>query len=876
MQKFFNHIFRLEQGEWPKLIQFGLFGFLLQMGMGIGFSAGDAAFLSNVGADSLPVIFLLTPIVMLLYTAVFSYLLVRSSIGNMVDFTLGALIAGGAMLWALLDAGLDPEWQTILYYILKLYLAVWYIALYTLFWNFTDTYFDIQDAKRLFPLFAAFCALGTATGALFVSLFAGSIPMHYFLLIWAGIALLTAPLARFLGRRWGQIAENDMAAAEDDGSTVNQLAEVGRAFRNSRYAIVLTMTLFLTLLMTNLAEFQYSKVLQDGRSEAELASLLGALYAAANFFNLVVCLFVFNRLVARFGVRNVAFIQPLTYFEVFGYFFLQGGTGAALAAFFAYHGVLTSIQYNNENLLFNAVPSHVKRPLRTVMEGMCEPVASLVAGGFLLYAANYLDMRELSGIGVITGIVLIAVVVALRQLYPAAMAANMRFGWLNFGDRSAKSPQYDPDAYDLLETTARIDGGMEGDIARRLLQATEPLPPPAKPAADLEHLVPQLDASPEDREAALNSLIASATSEDFYLIPELAARLPDLNQEQRLRIIDLFGRISDVEAIPEILAAAGGLSPRDRRAVAAILAAMGETAIPRLLFAMGDRTTTYRIRSIAARALAELSLAQFMSHLDGLVQTELRDTGRLLASADRLERSDRQSASLVLLARTQRARVAASIDFALELLSLGGRLPNADLLIVSLHSANAKVRGNAIETIESGVDNATFRQLEPLLRAHGPAAGEESEKGDIDGLLAKALLSGRSIEAAAAADILHERLDEATFSRRMHPLVCPDMPWVLRDQLLALYGLAKTGCPPALQILQALSQSEEFGSATLESLLALAEKAKWSEPSGPAFQILVKDSPAWILNSDIRDIATRYSDLALVMLRSMDGRRYAA
>ena len=97
MQKFVNHIFRLEPGEWSKLVQFGLFGFLLQMGMGIGFSAGDAAFLSNVGADSLPIIFLLTPLVMLLYTLVFSYLLVRSSIGHMVDFTLAALIAGGAM-----------------------------------------------------------------------------------------------------------------------------------------------------------------------------------------------------------------------------------------------------------------------------------------------------------------------------------------------------------------------------------------------------------------------------------------------------------------------------------------------------------------------------------------------------------------------------------------------------------------------------------------------------------------------------------------------------------------------------------------------------------------------------------------------------------
>ena len=876
MQKFLNILFRLEADEWPKLLQFGLFGFLLQMGMGVGFSAGDAAFLSNVGADGLPVIFLLTPLVMLLYTATFSYFLVRSSIGHMVEVTLGALIAGGATLWALLDANLDPEWQTILYYTLKLYLAVWYIALYTLFWNFTDTYFDIQDAKRLFPLFAAFCALGTASGALLVSLFAATVPMHYFLLLWAVIAFTSAPLARLLRRRWGQIADNELTINDDAGTTVSQLGDVGRAFRTSRYAIVLTMTLFVTLLMTNLAEFQYSKVLQEGRTEAELASLLGLLYAGANLFNLVVCLFVFNRLVARLGVRNVAFILPLTYFAVFGYFFLQGGTWAAFAAFFAYHGVLTSVQYNNENLLFNAVPSHVKRPLRTVMEGMCEPVASLVAGGFLLYAANYLDMRELSGIGVIIGLILIAVVVALRQLYPAAMAANMRFGWLNFGDRSVHSPQFDPDAREMLEAAARHDGGAEANIARRLLQMSDvPIAPPTQ-NQDLARFVLQLEEGTEVRDTALDRIIALASEEDFYLIPGLAARLLDLNHDQRRKVIDLFGRIGDVEAIPEILAAAGELSPRDRRTVAAILAEMGETAIPRLLFAMGDKTQTYRTRSIAARALAELSFAQFSSYLDGLVQSELNETGRLLASADLLEDSSLQSASRALLARAQRERVAASVDFALELLSLGGLLPNVDLLIVSLHSANGKVRGNAIETIESSVDNSTFRQLAPLLQAQNKVPVEERLDSDIDAYLDEALQSGRSIEAAAAADILRDRLDDALFSSRIQPLIGHEMSPGLHNYLSTLYGFDNSGGTPVLHIVRSLSQSKRFGDASLEALLALADKVKWFRPDGAAKQELVGDRAVWILNSDLREIATRYSDLALVLLRSQDGRRYAA
>ena len=138
MQGLLNRLFRVERGEWPKLLQFGLFGLLLQTGMGIGFAAGDAAFLTHVGPDKLPVIFLLTPAVMLVYTAIFSFLLVRFSIDTVVDVTLAALIAGGAILWGLIQLGLPEPYETGLYYVLKLYLAMWYIALYSLFWNITD------------------------------------------------------------------------------------------------------------------------------------------------------------------------------------------------------------------------------------------------------------------------------------------------------------------------------------------------------------------------------------------------------------------------------------------------------------------------------------------------------------------------------------------------------------------------------------------------------------------------------------------------------------------------------------------------------------------------------------------------------------------
>lgn len=860
-----NRLFRVNRGEWPKLVQFGLFGFLLQMGLGIGFSAGDAAFLSHVGADKLPVIFMLTPLVMLFYTGIFSVLMVRYSIDQMVTMTLLLLVAGGLTLWALLGStGGNPT----LYYALKLYLAMWYIGIYSLFWNYTDAYFDIQDAKRLFPLFAAFCALGTAAGAMIVSLTAAVIPIHGFMALWAAIALATIPLARMLGRRWQQIAENDADAGDEPQGVRAQLTMLANSFRTSRYTVALTATLFVTLLMTNLAEFQYSTVLQAGRSEAQLAALFGALYAGSNIFNLIVCLFVFNRLVSRFGVRNVAFILPLTYFATFGLFFLSGGYAAAIAAFFAYHAVLTSIEYNNQNLLFNAVPSAIKRPLRTVIEGMCEPLASLIAGAFLLYAATRLDLRELSGIGVILGAALIAVVVLLRQLYPAAMTANMRRGWLNFGDPAFAAPAFTPTAAARLESDAQSQDAVRADRARSLLGLANAAQTPPENGDTVDGLVAALRDG-DDR--ALGRLHDIATADDIHLVPLLADRLGGFSRSQRQKAIALIGRIGDVEAIPGVLTAARTLAPRDRRAIAAMLAGLGDTAIPHLVAALRDRRRDYSERSIAAHALAELSYAQFDAQLGRLVDRELTDARALIEGAARTADG---SAALTLLLRARRERAEASIDFVLELLALGGLLPNFDLLIVSLHSSNPKVRGNALEAIESGVGHALFRKIDAILHARGDSTG--SADIDLIALAEAGLGSGQWLETAAALQILHDRLPPAAFARQASRLVQADMPAMLRRQLRRLLGLANDDGPDMLALVDALSHMPGFSAATLRALTDLAAAARRARPDRPAVHGTAAGDDFWIANDDILEVASRHPDLALVMLRVQDGRAHAA
>lgn len=875
-----NRLFRVEPGEWPKLLQFGLFGLLLQTGMGIGFAAGDAAFLTHVGADKLPVIFLLTPVVMLVYTAVFSYLLVRFSIDRVVEATLGLLIAGGAILWALIEAGLPKPWDVTLYYALKLYLAMWYIGLYTLFWNFTDTYFDIQDAKRLFPLFAAFCALGTTLGALIVSVFAGVLPMHAFMLVWAGVALATAPVAMMLRRRWRRIADTDTDLDGESTDVRTQFGRVAKTFLSSPYAVALVLTLFVTLLMTNLAEFQYSTVLQKGRSEAELAALFGALYAATNGFNLVVCLFVFNRLVTRAGVRNVALILPLTYFAVFAYFFMAGGEVAALAAFFAYHGVLTSIEYNNQNLLFNATPSAVKRPFRTVVEGLAEPLASLVAGGFLLVAAKHSDMRELSGIGVVLGALLVGVVMALRHHYPAAMEANMRRGWLNFSDPDMATPVFDGEATRLLKVKAQEPDSGTAAAARWLLHAHAAKPPAHHAAGDEESEATEAfaaklaDPSPSVRKYALQALVSVVGPGDIGLVGPLVENLPVMDRASRRTILELLAAIGDVEAIPQILGAAARLSPRELRAVEATLVGFGEAAIPRLMQSLRNGQTPYRARAVAARALSTLSHAQFMSQLDRLVSDELGETGPRLAVAERFEVEAHRSPAMSLLAHAYRQRIAEAVDFALELLALGGLLPDFDLLIVSLHSANPKVRGNAIEAIAAGVDHATWKRLEPLLNRR--AVGDGGAGGDLVPLLKAAVDTAHGFEAAAAAQALRDLAPGAELAALVRGGLERGLPEIFRDSYATLLGVDGGGRPTVVDLVAAIRARPEFALASIDAQVALAERVTREPAARRPIELDVNGAAWWLSRPDVDEVAARYPDLALTMLKAQDTRAYAA
>ncbi len=575
-------LFRLAPGEGYRIGRFALLGLLLQAGLAFGTSAADALFLVKVGADKLPHIYILTPVMMLCYIPAYSALLSRWGIDRVFDATLGLLAACGVALW-LLCAHFHGAEPIALCYAAKLYAALWYVGLYTLFWNFLDGYFDLVDAKRLFSFCFAGGALGSIIGGSLVDVISAHFGVGALFLAWAVCSVVAVPVVISIRRRTHKLDADD--ADSDDAPALAEAAAAVRQMAGSRYAIVLTALLFFTLLTATVCEYQYMGIFAEGLDEATLASFLGRLTAMVNIVNLAISLFFFNQLVARFGVRNVALLQPVAYAVVFTALLLNGDYASAAVGFFAFQGLMIAIEFNNVNLMFAGLPTAGRKQIRTLIEGLCEPLATASAGFFLLFAASsagsddlpLLSPEQLSMAGIALALSCLVLVLILRHDYAIAIADNLRGAWLDFTRPTAPLlARTTPADLDLAESRALAEDGPVAALALRVLHLkdadrlnrTLPVFLREASAEAHRHALPVFEAIVTQRDSsAARALVEWHRTRPPGTDIELDALLArqglgptgDVTQSAALRHIDTCLAAGDEPSVLQGLRALGGL-----------------------------------------------------------------------------------------------------------------------------------------------------------------------------------------------------------------------------------------------------------------------------------------------------------------------------
>jgi len=428
-QKFF----KINATELPKVISFMILAAVFQAGLTIGTTAGDTLFLSNIGVESLPYIYIIMPLIMALYASVFSYFISKLGIKKLLYASVFIVSTIALILFFAISMrdSLSEFQITALYYVIKIFTTVVYIAFYSLYWNYADLYFDMSESKRLFAYLAAGTATGVIMGGLTVSLSTEFLGVSYLFLLWMVLGLSSIPVIYFINSRYHVLSIASIDDEEDESAWM-VLKKHWSSIVKIRYVSLLAGMVFLVSLLAGITEYQYYDVFSKTYTEAELAILLGWLYAGVNVFNLIVCAFLFNRLVLRIGVTNVAMIQPVVYILTFSFLLLDYGFSAAILAFFAYQGMAWSVDNNNYNLMYNALPNANRAQLRTILEGLLEPIATAIAGVYLIFYASKVPAEGISLVGFLGALILFTIVMFMKKNYLISLVQNLKTEWLDF------------------------------------------------------------------------------------------------------------------------------------------------------------------------------------------------------------------------------------------------------------------------------------------------------------------------------------------------------------------------------------------------------------------------------------------------------------
>lgn len=426
LNRLFRKAFGIRTHEGANAIRFARLATLWAFGSSCLDTLSDGLFLENIGADSLPVIYLSIALCMIGISSLVLYSLQLTSPYRILTIAmcLGITLCLGAA-WGL-SQGLNGPF----FYVIKILSKMFFAVMVAITWTFTDQYHDLQDAKRVYSIYNAAYFFGT--------ILAGS-AIYFFLDQVGPSGLLTlAACSISLGLIQARgIAKNVQAVHDDSIEGVferskDSLSFVVRLISRSPFTIILLLlSLFMQLLLT-VTEFNYMDSMTHAFNQAQLgdssiAGFLGKCRACISTGNIVIGFFLYSRFLRRTGLANVILITPLFFLGVYCGWAFFDGLGIAIFGLIACDGILFTVEDNCFNLFSNAVPSKLKSKVRIINDSFFEPI------GMLLSASLLFGFQQGSyWLGFSLSLITLTLSWALRSIYSKAIFINLKDNALHF------------------------------------------------------------------------------------------------------------------------------------------------------------------------------------------------------------------------------------------------------------------------------------------------------------------------------------------------------------------------------------------------------------------------------------------------------------
>lgn len=738
----------IRDGEGPVVTRIaGVFA-LLEAGRALGENGINAILLVRA-EGALPALFIPLGLVTMLVSVGFGAALSRVRRARLFGTTLvgiGALLFAG---WAALAWGMDA--------VPIVWLAVMSAGLIavTIAWTTAGSSLDTRQAKRLFPLCTAAAIAGSFSGSLLAGVFAPRVGPALLIVAEAGLFIVAASVIVSLARRSQGAGWQARSAAL--GSVVGDVRvgfdEVRRSPLLSLIAIAYVL-LGVLLFSVGYPYLVAAKAVYP--DEGELAGFFGQISALVTGVSFVVALLVANRVYARFGVASGALLLPIVYVAGFAVWIVRFNLATAAAVTIVQQVTQRGLSNAAWSAFYNVVPAARRAQVLSFMDGVPGQTGTVLSGVLLLTAGQILAPQDVAWIGLAAGLACVVVVVGIRRRYAEALLRTLRSGigeqLLEGGPGPGDMLAVPEVRTALVAALASPETGTRSLAASMLARATGPevrealasaLDDP-DPTVASEAIVgvlregpaaadPVGGAGPTARaERRLAALVVGGELERVLglraahrsgrsLADDLrASALADDSPAVRAMAVAMLGDDDDPAATGILLRALGDPSPTIRRAASTALSSRPdvEPAVLELLSRGSDDEQDAALRALEGHGTTarEPILAWAERHVERAAS--LHGSRMVVVGAVSDTTSDGAARAMTdLLVSVLDGRIQRQQDRVLTAIAVLGAPAARGVIRRSLRSADAEVRAQAIEALDSVGDRRLGGALTRLLEA---------------------------------------------------------------------------------------------------------------------------------------------------------------
>lgn len=439
--------------------------FLTRFGFIVGWTVLIATFLSKVGIDWLPALFLINAVLVMLGTLIYRKFIHRIKREILITFT---VLTAAAFL---ISSIFFINTHAIAFFALLMIAESVLLAQLTILLSlFNEELFSPLESQRTFPIIESAETIGGIAGGLTLSLFANTISPYKFVIIWAIAILMILPIVLKYNANTMDIPslEKETESKSKDKKTRKNIKELTK----NPFVKGLVIVIILHWAIMNMVEYQYTKAIQEdvyteqentlvleekhmeenhteeiiladteeitiqeahlineeAFYEHQLTQKLGFLHMVFNTIALAIQLLLASRIITSLGVISTMLLHPiLTLLNMVGLTLRFGFFTAALTrGSYELTGLMFKDTYDSS---YYAIPHSKRDDVKEMIQGIMKPLGAIIGTvAIMLVALKLSGAHETLAINIILIVLGLAMAIVISQLshkYTAVSEKNL-------------------------------------------------------------------------------------------------------------------------------------------------------------------------------------------------------------------------------------------------------------------------------------------------------------------------------------------------------------------------------------------------------------------------------------------------------------------